>query len=185
MFEIIAQIIGIIAMIFVIISFQGKNAKQVIGCQLIGCVLFIINFFMLGAITGALMNIIATVRAIVYVNKEKFRADKAIWPVLISVACFASYILTFTMFHKDFNLPNAVLELLPVVANTITTIAFHTGSAKWIRRLGVFVSTCWLIYNSVNFAIGGILCEVFSLISIVIGFLRHDRKNKEIAQAAE
>lgn len=174
--DILAQAIGIVAMIFVVISFQGKDAKKVIACQMIGCILFIVNFFMLGAIAGALMNIIATVRAIIYLNKEKLRADKIIWPVMISVACFVSYILTFTVFDLPFTLGNAVLQLLPIVANTIATFAFHTGSAKLIRRLGVFVSICWIIYNSVNFALGGILCEVFSLGSIFVGFLRHDRK---------
>ncbi len=176
MYDIIAQAIGIIAMVFVIISFQGKDAKKVIACQMIGCILFIINFFMLGAVVGALMNIIATFRAIVYINKKTFRADSPVWPVVISFMCLGAYVLTFTAFGVPFTLGNAVLQFLPVIANTIATIAFHTGSAKWIRRLGVFVSTCWIIYNSVNFALGGILCEVFSLGSIFVGFLRHDRK---------
>ena len=178
MYEIAAQAIGIVAMLFVIISFQGKDAKQVIACQMIGCILFIINFFMLGAIVGALMNAIATVRAVVYVNKKTFHADSLVWPAVITAACIASYVLVFTAFGKPFAPGNAILELLPVIGNTITTIGFHTGSAKWICRLGVFVSACWLIYNSANVAIGGILCEVFSLGSIVVGFLRYDRNVK-------
>lgn len=176
MYDIITQTIGIIAMIFVVLSFQGKDAKKVIACQMIGCILFIVNYFMLGAIVGALMNIIATIRAIVYINKKTFRADSIAWPVAISAACLVAYVLVFTVFGKPFTVGNAVLELLPVIGNTITTIAFHTGSAKWIRRLGVFVSVCWITYNSFNFALGGILCEAFSLCSIFVGFLRYDRK---------
>lgn len=179
MYDIIAQAIGIIAMVFVIISFQGKDAKKVITCQMIGCILFIVNFFMLGAIIGALMNIIATFRAIVYINKKTFHTESPVWPAVISAMCLGAYVLTFTVFDMPFTWQNAVLQLLPVVANTIATIAFHTGSAKWIRRLGVIVSCCWIIYNSVNFALGGILCEVFSLGSIFVGFLRHDRKKAE------
>ncbi len=183
MYDIIAQAIGIIAMVFVIISFQGKDAKKVIACQMIGCILFIVNFFMLQMYVGAMMNIIATFRAIVYINKKTFRADSPVWPAVIVAACLGAYVLVFTVFGKPFTLGNAVLELLPVIGNTIATLAFHTGSAKWIRRLGVFVSTCWIIYNSVNFALGGILCEVFSLVSIFIGFLRHDRK--KVTETAE
>lgn len=186
MYDIIAQAIGIIAMVFVILSFQGKNAKQVIACQMIGCILFIVNFLMLKLYVGAMMNIIATFRAIVYVNKEKFRADSPAWPAVISAMCVGAYVLTFTVFETPFTPGNAVLQLLPVVANTIATIAFHTGSAKWIRRLGVICSACWLTYNGIGKAIGGILCEVFSLGSILIGFLRYDRKNKkQMSEATE
>ena len=52
-FELIAQAVGIAAMVFNILSFQQKTRSRVIAFQLVGGSLFCINFLMLGAYVGA------------------------------------------------------------------------------------------------------------------------------------
>ena len=71
--EIIAQIIGIIAMAFNILSYQQKKQRYIIAWQLLGTTLFTVNFFLLGAYTGALLNAVGIVRAIVFLYKEHHR----------------------------------------------------------------------------------------------------------------
>ena len=87
-----------------------------------------------------------------------------------------SYILTFTAFGKEPTGFNLIVEFLPVIGMTATTISFRLSDAKAIRKYGLISSPSWLIYNIANFAIGAICCEVLSLISIVIGMIRLDRK---------
>ena len=77
---------------------------------------------------------------------------------------------------KTFNPANAIVEILPVIGMTATTFAFRCKTAKATRLLGLVSSPAWLIYNIVNFAIGAICCEVFSLISIIVGLIRLDGK---------
>lgn len=77
--EIIAQIIGIIAMLFNILSYQGKKQRTVIILQFFGAALFSVNFLMLGATVGGILNIIAAVRAVIFTFKDKFKADKLPW----------------------------------------------------------------------------------------------------------
>ncbi|MBR4073669.1 MAG: YgjV family protein [Clostridia bacterium] len=178
-YEIIAQTIGIVAMTFNILSFQQKTSKKVIGMQLFGGIFFSINFFMLGAIIGGIMNVIAAFRAIVYINKKKFRSDNIIWLVIFISLYIISYILTFTVFGKEFNLLTGAVELLPVIGMTASTISFRFESAKIIRKLGMICSPSWLIYNIVNFAVGAIICEAISILSIIIGMIRYDIKKKE------
>ena len=60
-FEIIAQAIGVAAMVFNITSYQRRTPGGVIAFQLIGSTLFAVSFFMLGATVGALMNVIGAV----------------------------------------------------------------------------------------------------------------------------
>ena len=67
----IAQIIGIFAAALNIYSFQCKSKRGIIAFQLFGGMLFTINFFMIGAITGAIMNALAIIRALLFLNKEK------------------------------------------------------------------------------------------------------------------
>ena len=69
-----------------------------------------------------------------------------------------------------------MLEVLPIIAMLVSTIAFRSGSAKQIRLLGLIGSPCWLIYNIANVAVGAIVCEAVSLVSIGVGILRHDIK---------
>ena len=69
--ELIAQLIGIVAMAFNILSYQGKKQSSVIAMQLCGGALFAINYLLLGAAVGGLLNVIATVRAIVFLFKDK------------------------------------------------------------------------------------------------------------------
>ncbi len=179
-FELFAQAVGIVAMAIIIISFQQKTHKKVVTYQLLGCTLFAANFFMLGALVGAFMNVVSMLRAVVYSNKEKFHGDHKGWRAVFMALYVLAYVLTFVVFGTPFTVRNALLELLPVIAAVCTTIGFSSDSAKLVRLFGLVNSPCWLIYNLANFALGGILCEVFSLCSIFIGMFRHDRKQQKV-----
>lgn len=177
--QIPAQIVGLVAMLFNILSYQQKTPKRVITFQLFGSALFALNYLMLGALVGMCMNIVGIMRAVVYSNREKFRADRVFWLILFTSLYVVSYILSFTVFGMDFTLKNAVLELLPVIGMTATTISFRLQNAATIRKFGLISFPCWVTYNAVNLAIGGVICELFSICSIVIGMIRYDRKPRE------
>ena len=177
LFDIIAQIIGILAMAFNILSYQQKTRTQAIAFQLAGGLLFSVNFFMLGAIVGAILNAVAVVRAIIFLNKERLRADRLPWLIGFISVFILTYVLTFTLFDKEPSAKNLILESLPVIGMTATTISFRFTDAGSIRKYGLISSPAWLIYNIANLSVGAILCETFSLCSILIGMLRFDKKS--------
>ena len=172
-----AQIIGLVAMGFNILSYQQKTRGKVIAFQLFGGLLFCINFYLLGAISGSLLNAVAVVRAIVFLNKEKLRADHPAWLAGFVAVYGLCYLITFTLFEKEATGLNLLLESLPVIGMTATTISFRLSDAKSIRRYGLISSPSWLIYNVANFSIGAIICEVLSLASILLGMIRLDRRD--------
>ncbi len=176
--EIIAQIIGIFAMFFNLFSYQQKTRKGAIICQLFGTILFTVNFFMLGAIVGALMNFIGAVRAVIFINKEKLKADHIGWFIGFTVIYLASYVLTFTVLDKEPTAVNFILEFLPIIGMVATTHSYRLTDAKSIRKFGLISSPVWLVYNIANFSVGAIICEVLSLASIIIGIVRLDRKKQ-------
>lgn len=175
--EIIAQIIGIIAMLCNILSYQGKKQKMIILLQLFGGILFAVNFLLLGATVGGILNIIAAFRAIVYLYKDKFRADKIIWLVMFSLSYITVYVLNFTLLGKEPNLFNLVIEFLPIIGMLAINIGFMLKKASDVRKCALVGSPAWLIYNISAGSIGAIICEAFSLVSIFVGILRHDRKS--------
>lgn len=174
--EILAQAIGIVAMAFNILSYQGKKQSTVIALQLVGGALFAVNFFMLGAMVGAILNTIAAIRAILFLFKEKIKCDRLPW-LIGSIAVYCTvYVLSFTTFGTQPTIGNFILELLPVVGMTATSIGFSLKTAADVRKCGLVSSPSWLTYNIAAGSIGAIICESVTLISIMVGMYRHDRK---------
>ena len=64
--EVVAQIFGIIGMIFNIIVFQQKKQKMVLLFQFFAAISFAVNYFMLGAIIGGLLNLVGALRSVIY-----------------------------------------------------------------------------------------------------------------------
>ena len=174
----IAQVVGLFAMAFNIFSYQQRTQKQAIAFQLGGSILFAINYLMLGAVVGGILNAVGTVRALVFLNRDKLKATHPAWLAGFTATYLLSYVLTFTVFGKEATAFNLIVEFLPVIGMTATTISFRLSDAKAIRRFGLISSPSWLVYNIVSFSVGAIICEVLSLGSIFIGMFRLDRKQK-------
>lgn len=174
--EIIAQCIGIVAMMFNILSYQGKNQKTVIALQLCGGALFSVNYLLLGAAVGGILNILATLRAIVFLFKKQLKADKLPWLIGFLASYIAVYVLNFTIFGKEVTLYNLVIEVLPVIGMVALNIGFRLKNAADVRKCGLVSSPAWLIYNITVGSWGAIICEILTLGSIVIGMFRHDKK---------
>lgn len=176
--EIIAQGIGILAMLFNILSYQCKNKKRIILLQLCGGALFAVNFLMLGATIGGILNIIAAMRAIVFLFKDQLKTDHILWFFGFLLSYITVYILNFTVFGKEPTFLNMMIEILPVVGMVALNIGFRLKKASDVRKCGLISSPAWLIYNIFAGSWGAIACETLTLISIFVGMLRHDRKDK-------
>ena len=172
--ELLAQGIGLIAMAMNVLSYQQKTKRGLIAFQLVGATLFAVNFLMLGALVGGILNILGAVRAVVYMNSERFGAHRLAWVLGFSASFVLVYILTFTAFGTPVTPVKLVVELLPVVAMILSTVGFRLKGAKAVRMLGLIVSPCWLVYNLIAGAVGAILCEAISLVSILVGIVRFD-----------
>ena len=180
--EIIAQIISIFAMSMNILAYQQKSKTGVLVFQLLGTSTFFISFVMLGGIIGAMMNLIAAIRAVVYMNKERLKADSIWWLYAFCALYAVSYISVFTIFDKEPTLTNIIIEFLPVIGMVATSISYRMEGARAIRLLGLVNSPVWLIYNAICFSIGGILCDSFCIVSIIIGMVRLDKADKNTEQ---
>ena len=168
---VIAQALGILGMAINVFSFQAKKQRTIILMQLFGSALFAANMLMIGAVTGGILNTIGIFRAFVYSNKDKIKNLK-IWNIIFITLFVLSYFLAFFVAEKEANILNITVEILPVLAMIATTVSFAKTKAASVRKLGLVSSPLWLVYNIINLSIGGILCEVFNLISIVTAILR-------------
>ena len=177
--EIIAQLLGIIGMLMSVLSYQQKGKARILTFQLLGSVLFVANFFLLGAMSGAILNFVAIVRALIFIYEDKVHADHPAWTIGLTAVYVLSYVSVFTIFGKEPTVINLFVEILPVLAMTVTTIAFRYKEDKILRRVAFISSPLWLTYNFIFFSLGGIIGETLNLSSAIIGTLRLDRKKKD------
>jgi hypothetical protein len=177
--EIIAQILSICGMTMNVLSFQRKQARGIITFQLFGGAFFCVSYFLLGGISGALLNMAAVIRAIIFINKEKLHAERLPWTIGFACLYLLSYVLSFTVFGTEPNPRNLIVEILPVIAMILVTISFGMKNVSAIRRLTLISSPLWLTYNIFTMSIGGIICEILALCSIIIAMFRFDFRKKK------
>ena len=161
-YSIIAQTVGILGASLNIGSYQCKKNKSLIFVQLIGSTCFVINYLMLGALTGCFMNTVGSLRNLIFLGGTKSRK----WWVL-AILCLllvSGMVITW----------GGLLSLLPFLGMLSVTLAMYTDNGKIIRICQLFISSpCWLIYNFASGTIGGVICEVFIIVSTVISIIRY------------
>lgn len=172
--EIIAQIFGILGLIISALSFQEKDNKRFFIEQGLSGFMFFLNFILIGAVSAALFNLTNLVRGTLFSKK-----DKKLWK-LIAVAGLYSVCLAFAL-SKIINDPFQIfLSVLTYIPLELMTVLMWLGNGKHIRYGQFFASSpSWIIHNIFNFSLGGILCEVFTMTSVIISFIRYGKNGFE------
>jgi hypothetical protein len=168
-YDIIAQAVGIVAMAFVILSFQFKSNNVCFAMNLAGGALFLVHYGMVGAWGGCLMNMVACVMSIVLLLGDKVKKI----PVLI--ALLGLYVgVTVFVIVKGWD---SHLAILACVAQLAVTIGMWTRDHVKLRVVrGGVVAPLWIIYNFLSRSIGGVICELFTISSVIVYFVRRKFK---------
>jgi hypothetical protein len=172
MIQIIAQGIGFIAFLFVVLSFQKNKRYKILLFIGIAQILFTIHFGLLGAWTAAIINLIASTRTFIFNLKgQKKWADKKIFFYLFTLLFWVAGIMTWEGFYS----------LFPIVGVTLGTISLWMEHPRQIRFINLFPHPFWFTYNFIVGSYPGMITEVFVFTSVVIGILRFDRHRKPIS----
>ena len=167
MFDIIAQTLGIFGMLCAMLSYQCKTNRNYFIWQGMSGVFFSAQFIMIGAWAGLVFNAYNIVRAIIYQSK-KSRSIGVI--ILLEILVVAATLTSIFVFKEAW-----WLVLLTFIAQATGTFSMWTKNGKTIRiaQLAV-VSPFWLLYDALipTPSVGGILCEVFNMASVIVSFIR-------------
>lgn len=166
----LAQAFGIIGLIVIVSSFQFKDNKKFFALQGIGSLLFFLNFIMIGAVAGALFNLTNLIRGLL-LSKNRDKLWKLILIEILYTGCFV-----FSVFMIGENYFQLFLSSLPYVALVFMTICMWKGNGKHIRISQLaYMSPAWIVHNIFNFSLGGLLCEIISMVSSLIALLRYKK----------
>lgn len=172
--ELIGQGFGILGMISYILSFQAKKNYLYFIAQSLGATFFAINFFLIGAYTGFVMNVVNILRSLIL-----SKSDKKVWKFLLAeFLCIGSVIASLvvspeTGIHLAFT-------LITLAAQSFAIFVLWRANGAHIRYNQLFIlSPAWLAYDILNFTPGGIICETSCAISVIVSLLRYGKDGFE------
>lgn len=162
---IIAQIIGIFALIVLMLSFQKDEKKILLKYQIFSSFLYALQFVLLDAYTGCLMNLTCMARNIVF-NKYNNKKIPFYWLFIIITLMIVFSLITYM----------SVISLLPMFAVILYSIAIWYGNLKIIRCTEVISCSLFIIYNIKVLAITGLVATIIELVAALAAIYRFDIK---------
>jgi hypothetical protein len=168
---IIAEVIGTIALIISVIVYQKNDRKSMLYLQGIACGVFFFQYFLLGAWTGAIMNLLNVFRNYVFASKgSKSWANSKLWLYIFIFLYIISTILTW----------QGWISLMPLFGMLTNTIAFWLRNTTHIRVISLTSPPFWFTYNFISKAYPAMICDIMAFVSIIVGIVRFDIKNNKV-----
>ena len=164
----VAQIIGVVAVAVSCIIFLGRKRRTILLCKFTADVLWFCHYFLIGAYSGAALNVLALGRESIFYNKEKKWASHRFWLYLIMALTIASCILTW----------EGPISLLPMIGSCCAVVSFWCTKPIHIRLMAIPAQVLWLIYGTIHFSLPSFICNTMALITIGIGLWQDVRESK-------
>ncbi len=173
MIEIIGQIIGIFGVIALFSAYQMKERKTLLLFQMLGIALISAQYFMINALSGAVLNLVCLVRTIFfYFTEGKIKKEvlkKYVFPLF-----FAVLVCVFAVFSWE-----GWYTWLMLVCLAVNSFCTGACSPQSFRFSLLFTCALAFAYNVIVFSIGGMINEVVSIISAIVGIIRYKKQLKE------
>lgn len=165
-YDILTQLVGAAGTCFCVAAYQCKSSRRLVFNELMCALLYVIQYFMLGAFTGSLTMVISVVTNTISCGDRAWMRWRG-WPAVFTAVYALSCCFTW----------DSWLSLLPCAATILTSTANFIRNGRLIR-LGRLCAACpmWLTYNIFNRAWAGVVCEVFVAASILLSIRRYGVK---------
>ena len=158
------ELIGALGIIASIISFQCKKHNSILLFRTLNEFLFAIQYFLLGAFTGMAMDLVGCARNIIFTKQVEKGKKTTTSTVVFSILFFAFGIFTW----------QGAKSILIIIAKILSTLAYGNKNTTIVRVIIFITSSSWLVYNYFVSSYAGMLCEIFTLVSLIIGIIRLD-----------
>lgn len=164
-----AQIIGFVGLALSIIAFQFKKHKQIVLLKLSSELVFSIQYILLGAWTGAVLDLISVIRNFLFYKFVKKGISTT--PVIVVFGVFV-VVTGFVTF-------DGVMSLLPIGSKLLTTVSYGMKNEKWLRIITLPSCILWIIYNLSVGSYAGALTDTMTLASLLIAMYKFDFKGAQ------
>lgn len=164
---IVAQIIGLGAVALYLLSFQLKKRSSMVVATCASNCLYVLQYLLLGAVSGAVLDILSTVSSF-FASKKNTpgcrRFAKCIFLVMLFAIVAAGCSLAIVR--------KSTLELLSVAGALLQTGGLWFEKEQTIRKFALAGAPFWLVYNFVSMAYGAAVGTILTMISAMVGIFR-------------
>lgn len=161
----IPQAVGIVAMLLFLASYQQKTRRRIIAVNATSRVLYILQYCLLGAFSGAVLDVMGILTSLVAARRDRgFIARHLLLSVLIMDGAMVAVGLL---------LYRGPIDLLPIAGVLLHTSAFFIRDERVIRRVSLAGSPFWLAYNLLSRAYGSAVGDALSIASITLAMIRY------------
>ena len=169
--NIIANIIGICAVISFVLSYQIKNRRGIVAVNAVSRALYVLQYVLLGAFEGAVLDVVGIIASVLAQNKDRPAVKKRLKLVILGVNVLI--IVCGILLYES------PVSLLPMIGVLLHTGAFWFTNEKKIRAMSFLGSPFWFAYNLISTAYGSSIGDVLTMISIGAAIIRYDIKGKK------
>lgn len=180
--EIVAFIVGIVAVAFFLLSYLQKDRRRIIILNVTSRVLYILQYILLGAFVGAILDVAGAISSFLaqWSDKPFIKKRKLLFVVILDLIIVGLGILTILLDTNAKGVSpfswDGAIGLLPIAGVLLHTSAFWITNEKIIRRVSLLGSPFWFAYNLISGAFGSCIGDLLSMVSILIAMFRYDRK---------
>lgn len=167
-----ANAVGFVALVVFLLGYLQKKRSNILLLNLISRILYIVQYIMLGALAGAVLDVAGALATVFAQRKNSPFIKRHLKLVIIAVniAIIASGIYVMIVAEDKFG-------FLPILGVMLHTNAFWLDDEKKIRRLSIIGSPFWLVYNFVSAAYFSCVGDILSIASLGLSMYRYDRKS--------
>ena len=171
MLMIVTQIIGFLAVGLYLLSYQLKKRIHIVWVTFISNTFYVLQYLLLGAFSGAVMDILSTVASLFAARKNAppFQKHKKI--IVVSTLT-----IIFLVGIGIAILRRSYIELLPIAGAIFQTVSLWCDDEQTLRKWGLCATPFWLVYNFISKAYGASLGSLFALVSITVSLIRYRKK---------
>ncbi|MBQ8351245.1 MAG: YgjV family protein [Clostridia bacterium] len=167
---IIPQVVGLLAVATFLLSYQQKKRRHIILFNVTSRVLYILQYLLLGAFSGAVLDVMGAVSSVLAGKKSSFTKRQQLAVLLSLNAVIVAVGLLIAWWNKS------LLDLLPIAGVLLHTGAFWISNEKIIRRISLLGSPFWFVYNFCSAAYGSAVGDVLTMVSILIAMVKYRKE---------
>ena len=164
--EIAANMVSILAVICMFISYQVKSQRRLLVVQGIATLCSAIGFGILGAWTGMTMNIIGIFRNYIYCNREKKLFSHKAVPYIVAAVMVMFGIISWTDWYS----------ILSIAGIAINAVCLASPSPQFIRKSCLVTGPMACIYSFLEQNYVEAVKEMICMFSAGIGIYRYHTK---------
>lgn len=169
-----SQIIGLAAVGLYLLSYQLKRRKRIVWVTCISNALYVLQYILLGAFSGAVLDFLSAVSSFFAAKKNDapfLRYRK--WLAASNLLLIAAAGIISAVLQRD------PIELIPIAGALFQTGGLWFDNEQTIRKFGLMSAPFWLIYNFISQAYGASLGSVLAMISVITAMVRYRNTEKE------